>query len=133
MASRRARRAASGQGPQGPGARCSRGCCHRIFSSAILVKSMSAPVTLIRRAAVVAVLIITVLAQSASLNAEQETHHASQHCCWLCHVGPAPILPTAVRSIIAPSFSSVWLAIPLLVGAAHEVLITSVGSRAPPA
>src|SRR5579872_1736367 len=85
-----------------------------------------------RLALVVFVLAATVFAQSASFSEEQETHHASQHCCGLCHLGPAPVLPVAAGAIIVPIFSPVWFAVSLLIGTAHEVLITSAASRAPP-
>src|SRR5215469_16310046 len=54
------------------------------------------------------VLCATVCAQSATLTEEQETHHGSDHCCGLCHLGPAPVLSSAVSAIVAPVFSRVW-------------------------
>jgi len=82
---------------------------------------------------IVLILCATVCAQSASLNAEQETHHASDHCCPLCHLGPAPILPAAISAVAAPIFSAVWLAFSVIVHPPGEVLVSSFSSRAPPA
>jgi len=79
------------------------------------------------------VLYVTVCTQSTSLGAEQETHHASDHCCVLCHLGPAPILPAVANAIVAPVFSPVWLAVAVAVRTLHEVLVGSTASRAPPA
>jgi hypothetical protein len=86
-----------------------------------------------RLALIVFVLCATVYAQSASLNAEQETHHASDHCCGLCHLGPTPILPATANAIAAPVFSQVWLAVTAVVSTPHQVLDSSAASRAPPA
>jgi len=82
---------------------------------------------------IVLVLCATVCAQAASINAEQETHHATDHCCALCHLGPAPVLPAAVSTFVAPVFSPVWLAVSTVVATPHEALVTSSPSRAPPA
>jgi len=75
----------------------------------------------------------TLSAQAASYAAEQETHHASDHCCRLCHLGPAPILPSAAVAMVAPVDAPVWLQPVETVRAPHTRLIASAGSRAPPA
>ena len=72
-------------------------------------------------------------AQTSALASEQETHHGSDHCCRLCHIGPIPILPSAAVAIVAPVFSAVWVAPPSAPGAPREVLLASAPSRAPPA
>jgi hypothetical protein len=79
------------------------------------------------------VLCATVCAQSAALSEEQETHHGSDHCCGLCHLGPAPVLPAATSAVAAPVFARIWLAAYVLLRPPHEVLVASAGSRAPPA
>ena len=79
------------------------------------------------------VLCAMVCVQAASITAEQETHHGTDHCCALCHVGPAPVLPTATSAIVAPVFVPIWVATSVAVLTPHEVLVSSSGSRAPPA
>jgi hypothetical protein len=79
------------------------------------------------------ILCATLGAQSASYADEQETHHAGQHCCRLCHIGPAPIVPAAVVSVAAPVQLPLWLKPCKGIGAAASILVVSTGSRAPPA
>jgi hypothetical protein len=79
------------------------------------------------------VLCATVCAQSASLTAEQETHHADQHCCGLCHMGPAPVLPSTASAIGSPCFTPVWFTASHDAATPREVLVTSSPARAPPA
>ena len=80
------------------------------------------------------VLWVTLSAQSAALDAAGvETHNASQHCCVVCHIGPVPVLPAAITTVVAPVSAPLWLAgcdaHPVL----HEVLLSSAATRAPPA
>jgi hypothetical protein len=82
---------------------------------------------------IVLLLCVTSAAQIAALASEQETHHGSDHCCRLCHIGPIPILPAAAAAVIAPIFSAVWVAPSSGPGAPREVLLPSAPSRAPPA
>jgi len=82
---------------------------------------------------IVLVLCATICAQSASLTAEQETHQGSDHCCGLCHLGPAPILPATASAVTAPVFSPVCITVSVVIGAPHDILVTSSASRAPPA
>ena len=82
---------------------------------------------------IVLVLCATIRAQSASLTAERETHQGSDHCCGLCHLGPAPILPATASAVTAPVFSPVSITVSVVIGAPHDVLVTSSASRAPPA
>jgi uncharacterized membrane protein len=79
------------------------------------------------------VLCVTLISQSASFAAEQETHHSSEHCCGLCHIGPLPILPAAAATVVAPVFSPVWVTAAETSADPREVLTTSAASRAPPA
>jgi hypothetical protein len=88
----------------------------------------------VRRLLLLLVLLGAVLtAQSASFAAEQESHQASQHCCRLCHIGPAPILPATVVAVVAPSDAPVWLAPGSSARDPHDTLFVPAGSRAPPA
>jgi hypothetical protein len=82
---------------------------------------------------VLLVLCATLSAQAASLNAGQETHHGSEHCCALCHMGPIPSLPAVATAVIVPLFAPVWLADSAAAGTPREVLFSSAPSRAPPA
>ena len=77
-------------------------------------------------------LCVTVLAQSSALSAQSESHHAADHCCLLCHVGPLPFLQTSVSATLAPVFQVVWLAPPASVEITPDVLILPSASRAPP-
>ena len=58
---------------------------------------------------IVLLLCATLGAQTNSLASEQETHHGSQHCCRLCHIGPIPILPAASRRRRGPDLAAVWM------------------------
>ena len=78
------------------------------------------------------VLCATLYGQALSFTDEQETHHASQHCCGLCHLGPVPILPVQAATVVAPVFSPVWLANSDLLSIVHEIFVSSAPSRAPP-
>ena len=105
-----------------------------IGDGAIMGPKMASEASSARRLLLVLfVLCATVCAQSASLVAEQETHHDPGHCCRLCHAGPAPILPVNTSPIIAPIFSPVLFAVSRPVSAPHEALVTAAASRAPPA
>jgi hypothetical protein len=79
------------------------------------------------------VLCATLTTQSASYVDEHETHHAGQHCCHLCHGGPAPIVSAAVVSVAAPVHVRLWLRPCEGVRAQGCILVSSTGSRAPPA
>jgi hypothetical protein len=82
---------------------------------------------------VVLLLCATLGAQTNSFASEQETHHGSDHCCGLCHLGPIPILPSIAVAFVAPDSSAVWVAPSSALGAPREVLLASAPSRAPPA
>jgi uncharacterized membrane protein len=82
---------------------------------------------------IVLLLCATLGAQTNSLASEQETHHGSDHCCGLCHIGPVPILPSAAVAVVAPILSAVWVAPSSGRGAPREVLLAAAPSRAPPA
>lgn len=75
---------------------------------------------------------LVVFAQSASLSAQFESHHATDHCCLLCHVGAIPFLQVAVASRLTPVFREVWFAPPVDVVMAGESVPLIRASRAPP-
>ena len=75
----------------------------------------------------------TLGAQTNALTSEQETHHGSQHCCRLCHIGAIPLLPTAAVAFVAPVYSAVWISPSGRQGAPRDVLLPAAPSRAPPA
>jgi len=81
---------------------------------------------------VVALLCLTVLAQSAALSEQASPHHSGNHCCLLCHVGPLPFLQTAVAAVLAPVLQVVWLASPAPFKSNSNVCLYSSPSRAPP-
>jgi|SRR5271157_154027 len=87
-----------------------------------------------RRLPVILLLLcVTVLAQSSALAAQSESHHAPDHCCLLCHVGPLPFLQHSVSAVLAPVFQMVWLAPPAHFETTSDVLVVPSPSRAPPA
>ena len=75
----------------------------------------------------------TLGAQTSALGSEQETHHGSQHCCRLCHIGAIPILPATAVALVAPIFSTVWVSPSGGPADPREVLLPAAPSRAPPA
>jgi hypothetical protein len=87
-----------------------------------------------RRAFLVLLLLcVTVLAQSSALAAQSETHHSTDHCCLLCHVGPLAMLQTSVTVSVAPVFQMVWMTAAADFQPTHDVLLNASSSRAPPA
>jgi hypothetical protein len=87
-----------------------------------------------RRLLVVLLLLcVMVAAQSSTLAAQSIEHHATEHCCLLCHVGVLPFLQTSVSAVIAPLFHVVWLAPPANFDAPSDVRVIPSSSRAPPA
>jgi len=82
---------------------------------------------------IVLLLCVTGLAQFSALVSERETHHASDHCCLLCHAGPLQFLQVSASTGLAPVFEVVWLTPPTEVAAAHDVQLPASPARAPPA
>jgi hypothetical protein len=76
---------------------------------------------------------LTLMGQSLALASQEESHHAPDHCCLLCHVGPLPFLQTSVTASVTPIFSIAWLAPTPDCQAAHQVLLSPSSSRGPPA
>jgi hypothetical protein len=82
---------------------------------------------------VLLLLCVTMLAQSAALSGQSESHHSPDHCCLLCHVGPLPFLQTSATAALAPDFQVVWLAPPAHFDTTSDVRVVPSPSRAPPA
>jgi hypothetical protein len=76
---------------------------------------------------------LTLLSQSFALASQEESHHASDHCCLLCHVGPLPFLRTTVTATVTPVFLVAWLAPSPDFEPAHLVPLFARSSRGPPA
>ncbi|HEY1497557.1 MAG TPA: hypothetical protein VGF49_23525 [Candidatus Solibacter sp.] len=81
---------------------------------------------------IVLLLCVTAVAQVAALASEPETHHASDHCCLRCHVGPLPFLEASAKSAVAPVFEVVWLAPAPEAAVPHDVQLPASSARAPP-
>ncbi len=81
---------------------------------------------------IVLLLCVTGVAQVAALASERETHHASDHCCLRCHVGPLQFLEASASPAIAPVFEVVWLTPAAEVATPHDVQLPASPARAPP-
>jgi hypothetical protein len=87
-----------------------------------------------RRALVVLILLcVMVFAQSAALFSAIEPHHATGHCCILCHVGSLPFLGTGGVVAVAPTLRVERLSPNSDHQSTHDVLLNANSSRAPPA
>jgi hypothetical protein len=82
---------------------------------------------------IVLLLCVTGIAQFSALVSERETHHASDHCCLRCHIGPLQFLGASASPAIAPVFEVVWLTPATEVATAHDVQLPASPARAPPA
>lgn len=78
-------------------------------------------------------LCVTVYAQSAALLAAIEPHHATGHCCVLCHVGSLPFLEIASIGSVAPIVILEGFVANSDFASSHDVLLGTNSSRAPPA
>jgi len=76
---------------------------------------------------------LTLLGQSLALDSQEESHHAPDHCCLLCHVGPLPFLQTTPTATVTPVFLVVWLAPTPDFEPAPTALLFATSSRGPPA
>jgi hypothetical protein len=81
---------------------------------------------------ILALLCVTVWAQSSALASQTESHHSPDHCCLLCHVGPLPFLQTSVTAKAPPVFQMVWLACPPAPQSTLDPVVIPTPSRAPP-
>ena len=75
---------------------------------------------------------LTLLGQSLALASQEESHHAPDHCCLLCHVGPLPFLQTNATAAVTPVFLVAWLAPTPAFKTAYQVLLSASSSRGPP-
>jgi hypothetical protein len=75
----------------------------------------------------------TAYVQSAALEATQEHHHANEHCCLLCHIGPMPVLQTGACTPAVPVAPFGWVARSSKTESVRDVLLVASSSRAPPA
>jgi hypothetical protein len=76
---------------------------------------------------------LMLMGQSLALASQEESHHAADHCCLLCHAGPLPILQTTATATVTPVFLVAWLAPVPDFEPAHQVLSSASSSRGPPA
>ena len=81
---------------------------------------------------IVLLLCVTGIAQLAALVGEPESHHSSDHCCLLCHMGPLHFLEASPAAGQAPVFAVVWLATSARVATALNVQRCASPARAPP-
>ena len=82
---------------------------------------------------IVLLLCVTGVAQFGALVSEPETHHASDHCCRLCHIGPLQFLQASASAGLAPVFEVVWLIPAAEVATVRGVQLPASPARAPPA
>jgi hypothetical protein len=85
-----------------------------------------------RRLFILLLLAVTLFAQSAALISENRPHHATDHCCLLCHVS-LPFLQTRAPATVAPLTSVQWLASAPHVESFYDVFLATGFSRGPPA
>jgi len=76
---------------------------------------------------------LTLHGQSLALASQEESHHASDHCCLLCHVGPLPFLQTTVSATVTPIFLVAWLAPAPDFEPTCQAPLFACSSRGPPA
>lgn len=86
-----------------------------------------------RRTLVVLFLCLIVYAQSVPLFAPPEPHHATDHCCLLCHVGSLPFLQVTTSAAVSPVVLVERLIPSPDSEASHDALLSANTSRAPPA
>jgi len=75
----------------------------------------------------------TVAAQAEALAGMYGVHHATEHCCVVCHMGPLPFLRAPTTASIAPVLHVVWLEFNPHRLSSGEILPVASASRAPPA
>jgi hypothetical protein len=73
-----------------------------------------------------------VLVQSAALSTQNASHHSGDHCCLLCHVGPLPFVETSVAAAAVPVLPVTRVVPAAKFQDAHDVLLPTRSSRAPP-
>jgi len=85
-----------------------------------------------KRLFVLLLLAATLFAQSAALVSESRPHHATEHCCLLCHVS-LPFVQTKAPVTVAPLTGVQWLTSALRVESFYDVFLSATSSRGPPA
>jgi|GEM_PF-1375077 len=85
-----------------------------------------------RTLSVLLLLCLAIWAQSSALAFQPGPHHAAEHCCLLCHVGPLPFLQPAVTSTVTPVFLLAGLTDTPEFNPGHQVPLAAASSRAPP-
>ena len=75
---------------------------------------------------------LTLCGQSLALASQEESHHAPDHCCLLCHVGPLPFLQTTVTATVTPVFLVAWLAPAPDFEPVRQAPLLATSSRGPP-
>jgi hypothetical protein len=81
---------------------------------------------------VLLLLAVTLFAQTAALVSESHPHHATEHCCLLCHVCQ-PFLKASAPATVAPLIYVQWLTAPVHFEFFHNVFRAAGFSRGPPA
>jgi hypothetical protein len=84
-----------------------------------------------RRLFIFLLLAVMLFAQSAALISENRPHHATEHCCLLCHVS-LPFLQTSAPATVAPLTGLKWLASAPHVESFYDVFLATTSSRGPP-
>src|SRR5579863_4946286 len=87
----------------------------------------------VRTLLVLLLVCLTLSGQSFALASQEESHHASDHCCLLCHVGPLLFLQTTVTAAVTPIFVVAWLSPAPHFEPTHQVPLFASSSRGPPA
>jgi hypothetical protein len=87
----------------------------------------------VRAPLILLLVLLTLCGQSLALTSQEESHHAPDHCCLLCHLGPLPFLQTTVAATLTPIFQAAWLAPTSDFEAAHQMPVFAGSPRAPPA
>jgi len=82
---------------------------------------------------VLCMLCLAVWGQCSALALEHHEHHATDHCCLLCHVGPLPFLQTNVSAAPVPVLPVARVAFAADFQDVVDFLIPTSSSRAPPA
>jgi hypothetical protein len=98
----------------------------------ILVKSVSYGQPSGKTLLVLLLLSLAVWTQSSAFASLSGPHHAPDHCCLLCHLGPLPFLKPAITCAVTPVFFSAGLAATPDFNPAREVPPAAASSRAPP-
>jgi len=75
---------------------------------------------------------LTLRGQSLAFASQEESHHAPDHCCALCQVGPLPFLQTTVTATVTPVFTVAWLAPTRDSEPTHQAPSFTISSRGPP-